>query len=304
MSEVGGIGMELYFRMLRLFGYCFAFMSVVTSPIAVFSWNGNFVPDTGNFFAKTTVGNLGLIRNDLYQPLRHVVVKCQAVELTKLTPLFGWLDMCSLLIFMGFMAYLRFKVIPKAHHESEQVSITTADFGVEIDFLPRTLKNAEDHKRYKELLKEHLETQITAVRTKEAKGGCCKRARQGPDLPAVQVHEISLIRDYNKRLKSIKRRAECVRQKEIYEYIGDPLRAEKCEKEIAKKNAKLAESFDKDEDELPVIRAYAIIDLPHDVDGLKVWYRFGNAKLTRSANVVVYASRGALCVCAVRLNQP
>ena len=59
LNEIGGLGIELYFKLLQALGFCFCYMSAFIMPLMVFSWNGNFAVDTASSFGKTTAGNLG-----------------------------------------------------------------------------------------------------------------------------------------------------------------------------------------------------------------------------------------------------
>lgn len=61
LGEIYGPGIELYFRLLRGLSICFAYMAACHLPLAVFSWHGNFLPDTGSRITRSTVGNIGTL---------------------------------------------------------------------------------------------------------------------------------------------------------------------------------------------------------------------------------------------------
>mmetsp|Transcript_36402 Transcript_36402/g.108172 ORF Transcript_36402/g.108172 Transcript_36402/m.108172 type:complete len:972 (-) Transcript_36402:31-2946(-) len=270
---IGGPGLELYFRLLKNLGFCFVFMAAITSPMPAFSQYGNFVPDNGQNLTLTTVGNLGAVTSTgLFPGDRYVIVGCQGMALRSLTQIFGWLDFFSICTFVAFVAYFRFHALPKADIESEAATITAKEFAVEIDKLPRTIK---DHGEYSRLLKEHLENRMQVLRN-QSKG-------PKPQAPN-KVCEVMLVRDYGGKLGDIKSRLELQQKLAVQNYAKQ--HGAKNDKKIEKMDKRLAKITDRlgkklDEATLDVIRAYAIVNTPSDADNLINDYRFGSYSLFR-----------------------
>lgn len=260
LNEVGGLGVELYFRLLQALGFCFCYMSVFIMPLMVFSWNGNFAVDIGGSFAKTTAANLGnLVEvSGVAQEARLAIIGCQGVLVTKLTEWFGWLDWVTMVIFTFFVVYFRFVTVPKVTAEMDEHCVTVSDFAVEIDGLPERI---DDHKNYEELLRAHLEERIGSSTS-----------------PAVR--ELSIIRDFDQRLGSVKRRLNLMFEKSVAEYKGDVKSQASLQKKIDVITAKLAKNVGP-EDELSVVRAYAILNSEADVRQLRFQYRFANYAICR-----------------------
>eukprot|EP00928_Gymnodinium_smaydae_P001010 TRINITY_DN10378_c0_g2_i1.p1 TRINITY_DN10378_c0_g2~~TRINITY_DN10378_c0_g2_i1.p1 ORF type:complete len:940 (-),score=180.77 TRINITY_DN10378_c0_g2_i1:179-2998(-) len=277
MTEVGGVGTELYFRLLLTLGMSFTVMSIVTSPTLIYSLLGNFVPDTGSPLAKTTVGNLGriLVGGTGDQSSRYIIVGCQGMDIKNLTRWFGYLDSCALLIFAAFIVHFRFRILPVLARTAEEEAVTVADFALEIEGLPRKV---DDQARYEDLLREHLQSRIEQTRANAEKGGCCSKRRK-LNLPNVEVHEVTLVRDFSKRLGRVKDRAMLMQQKKIAEFKQDTDGAAKVQAKIDK----LSKTLEKveDEEQLPVVRAYAIVNCMQDAQALEVQYRFANFFLFR-----------------------
>eukprot|EP00928_Gymnodinium_smaydae_P012888 TRINITY_DN14707_c0_g1_i1.p1 TRINITY_DN14707_c0_g1~~TRINITY_DN14707_c0_g1_i1.p1 ORF type:complete len:983 (-),score=244.75 TRINITY_DN14707_c0_g1_i1:166-3114(-) len=281
MSDVGGVGMELYFRLLFSLGYAFAFMSIVTAPILVFSWNGNFLPDTGSALAKSTVGNMGMVAlGGLDQTRRLVIIGCQGIPLIDLTPYFGYLDVASVIIFMVFVCWFRFKLVPKFAKSAQDEALTVADFCLEVEGLPREI---EGQLNYEDQLRKHFEIVLATVREAERRGGCCKRAKDDSHLPPASVQEVTLVRDWSRRLCDIKDRAKMMQQKKIAEFKKDEKTTERLTTRIAKKDEALGKKL-KPEQELPVVRAFVTLNTPHDVKSVLMYYRFSNYFLLKLCN--------------------
>eukprot|EP00927_Polykrikos_kofoidii_P017680 TRINITY_DN18074_c0_g2_i2.p1 TRINITY_DN18074_c0_g2~~TRINITY_DN18074_c0_g2_i2.p1 ORF type:complete len:978 (-),score=164.34 TRINITY_DN18074_c0_g2_i2:85-3018(-) len=278
MSEIGGSSVELYFRLLVAMGFCFTYMSIVTSPLAMFSWNGNFLPDAGSAFAKTTVGNLGWIAGaGVPQEQRLIIIGCQGIDIKEMTAIFGKLDIVALVIYLLTIFYFRWVMVPRAMSENNDEVQTVGDFSVQIDHLPNIIP---DQGNYAMWLTKHLEERLEAVREADSAGGCCKRRRDLSALPVPKVKELTLVRDYGKRLGSIKERARLLQAKEVAQFKNATKKVARIAKKLDKIKEYLQESL-QPEAELPVLRAYAILSTLYDVGSLLTAYRFSHFALFR-----------------------
>mmetsp|Transcript_59663 Transcript_59663/g.141967 ORF Transcript_59663/g.141967 Transcript_59663/m.141967 type:complete len:934 (+) Transcript_59663:112-2913(+) len=273
LRKVGGTGLDLYFIMLRHLGYVFCYMSIFSAPIIVFSYHGNFLPDIGSALARTTIGNLGYItKGGVEQEYRQVILGCQSKPLSDLTPIFGWLDFVALVIFAGFAIWLRFWCVPRAILKSDDQMTTVADFAVAVDCLPRKIS---DHPNYQEQLKTYIEEEV----------GKAREVMAGKNLPvpkaANKVQEVILVRNYNQRLASVKELAEMKKAKAIADYKGASASVQtgpccccktSLEQAIADKETELGDILD--ENELPVLRAFVILNTPQDAQALLQRFRF------------------------------
>lgn len=276
VGMIGGPGLELYFRLLQRLGIALLCMSVLTLPIVAFSSLGNFAPETGNFMVRTTIGNLGWIAQaGLPQEERWILVGCQGVDIREYTKIFGWLDVVSTAVFLVIVAYFRFVTIPILKKETQEENLTVADFGLLIDKLPRVIEGqASYEEKLKRLLEERMKAHRDTIKNQQWRKGNSVRLRD------PQVHEIALVRDYNGRLSQVKSRAELMLKRDIEAYKGNTAKVEKLDAKIKKKSAFLAKKIDKEE-ELPVVRAYAILDTPFDAEAVRVQYSFSRFAILR-----------------------
>ena len=102
--------------------------------------------------------------------------------MTSLTAVFGWLDLLTMCVFVSFICYFRFITIAKAQALEAEHKVSVSDFAVEIEGLPRKIK---DHARYEALLRSHLEERLAASNEVDVTSRIC---------------DISVVRDRNKRL--------------------------------------------------------------------------------------------------------
>lgn len=264
LCEVGGPGIVLYFMLVRNIGFCFFYMTLLVIPTIIFSYAGNFAPDTGNPMIKTTIGNLGVIAVGGYeQELRHVVIGCQAVRLTKLTQAFGWMDFLAVLTFICFVCHFTFRVIPRVQIQNDAEQVTPSDFAVEVDYIPPTIENQT---QYESLIKAHFE--------KLSMKGVFKKGRK------LKVCEVSLVRNYDKRLGSLKERAILLHEKQISDYLNETRRVAKLEKKIDKATTKLGSAL-RPEEELPVVRAHVTFSTTREARAALHHYRFATFWLFR-----------------------
>jgi len=263
----GGIGTELYFRLLRSLGFCFCFMAAITAPLVAFNTQGNFAPDSGNDLVKTTVGNIGtvFVNSTLVPSQRYVIVKCQAIAVSALTQYFGALDVVATGLFLAFMCYVRFWQIPTCESEDNEKNTTPQDFTVRVDYLPRKL--SEGHADYEKTLETFIQERVQDARK--------KRDGSAP----VKVHEVTLVRDYDQKFSAVLKYSKLKEQREIAEFKKDAKTVEKLTPKIGKLQEKLSAEL-KVED-LAVIRAYVILDTEQDVEDLLNSYRMWNFALLR-----------------------
>lgn len=280
MSEVGGIGMELYFRLLRVLGLCFAYKTIFSMPVLVFAVQGDFVPDFGNRFAMTTIGNLGNLAQGIQQADRLVVVGCQGQELSKLTPYFGWLDFIGTLMFTCYIIYFRFRVLPRMAKVDDAENITCRDFAVMIENLPPEIP---EQKTYEQQLADFLLGRLREFRAMDKQSKRVSVSRSDPE-----ICEIELVRDYEEKLSHVKYYNELVEQKRIGEEKGEEVMMSKylcCGKRPIQYFIDAQEAFLKKElkppEELPVVRAYVILHVPADRERLITHYRFSRYFFTR-----------------------
>eukprot|EP00931_Biecheleriopsis_adriatica_P083813 TRINITY_DN5750_c0_g1_i1.p1 TRINITY_DN5750_c0_g1~~TRINITY_DN5750_c0_g1_i1.p1 ORF type:complete len:950 (+),score=173.43 TRINITY_DN5750_c0_g1_i1:52-2901(+) len=270
ISKTGGSGTELYFRSLRNLGFIFAYKSALTLPTWAFCLLGNFAPDTGQFLLRGTISNLGrFVPTSLLDPTRRLIsIGCEGALLEDITPFFAWLDFAGTLLFLVYVVWMRFVRIPNAAATDNREQVSVADFAVAIDCLPETI---EDHRKYAELLEAHIVRRIKAVRA------CQKK----PCDKDVSVRELTLVRDYKGRLDSLIARAQLAQNIEIQQAHGKEKKVEKLSEKLGRLDEKLSVSVAPEED-LPVLRAFAILNAPSDVVGLLHDYRFADYRLFRA----------------------
>jgi hypothetical protein len=280
ISEVGGIGIELYFRLLRSMGLCFAYLTVFSLPSLLFSNHGNFVPDSGStaFLAKLSIGNLGQMASaGVSQVDRLVIVGCQGMPLAEITKYFGWLDFFGVVFYMLFVAWYNFKFIPEAAQKNDDDNITCADFAVEVSRLPPRIA---DHENYEAALAQHILGVLADARQKD---------RHKKTVSEPKVCEVALVRDFGQRMETIQKQAERNKKLEIQKAYGKEPSSKKfilcgkktlLQEKIDKANEKLAQKVES-ENELKVLRAYVLLNSADDRGRLLNEYRFANYALGR-----------------------
>lgn len=301
IHEIGGVGTELYFRLLRGLGICFIYMAAVTGGSASFNLVSNFVPDNGQYLAKSTVGNVGAAPvSDMLAPDHRFLILqydggCQGTAVSRITAIMGWLDFSSTLIFLGFVVLYRFYLIPEVAKQNDANQVTVRDYAVEIDCLPAVYKGMEEkdekgRNKYEVELSELLCARVAEMRQKEQRGKA--NVEEGP---APKVKELTLVRNFNGRLHSVVAAARMKEEKAIAEYIRDEKKKLNLDKEVKKLNKQLDKlsrkitKLDKHLDKKlkpieasPVVRAFAIMSCMQDKERLLVDYRFSQFFLLRS----------------------
>lgn len=281
MSEVGGIGIELYFRLLRILGVCFAVKTIFSLPVLAMSVHGTFVPQLGTMLSRTTVGNLGnlqyLAEGGSGAADRLVVLGCQGQTLRDITPIFGWLDFSGTLVFTIIVLYFRFRFLPRAAKKDDAENITCRDFAIEVDCLPRVIPEQQN---YEAQLAEHFLDLIKEARAYDKTG---KKMISDP-----RIAEVSLCRDFDEHLSVVKYRNELAEMKRIAEDKGEEAVMSTflccCKKPlqtlIDKQDAILNKAL-KSPEQLPVLRAFLIINTPDDASRILTMYRFSKYNLLR-----------------------
>ena len=253
-SEIGGSGLEMYFKTLRSLGILFATMAALTFPTTAFCLQGTFAPDNGQILARASIGNLGLLADTkLLDPLLRVVrAGCDGAELSELTPIFAWLDLSCMIVLFLYLVRFRFIEIPRQAKLDDLESVSVQDFSVVIDNLPPRIEyQAED---YESLLKSHLEERMKALQGSSP-------GKPEPVAPAVA--DITLVRDFSGRLETLKARGRTLQSIDVAKASGKDKAIFKAERKLAKLDRRLQVHLAPDS-ELPVIRAYVILNRTTD----------------------------------------
>lgn len=269
INTVGGTGTELYFKLLTHLGFMFAYMAALTAPLCAFNTLSNFAPDTGQFLVKTTLGNLGqAVPTTILDPvLRIIRVGCQGAQMEELTPYFAWCDFLATIFFLSYILHFRFIQIPRSTEQDDRETVSVSDFAIVVDCLPGHIGNQRD---YEKLLAQLLESRVEALRAKQ----------KTPTAGAPEVQEVTLVRDYGGRLRDLKRRAELLLQIEIAKAYHNDKKVDKLTQKLEKLDTKLAAALPEEQD-LPVVRAFVILNSTRDVENLLFDYRFAEYSFLR-----------------------
>eukprot|EP00930_Biecheleria_cincta_P018437 TRINITY_DN14363_c0_g1_i2.p1 TRINITY_DN14363_c0_g1~~TRINITY_DN14363_c0_g1_i2.p1 ORF type:complete len:913 (-),score=124.97 TRINITY_DN14363_c0_g1_i2:440-3178(-) len=269
INTVGGTGTELYFKMLTHLGFMFAYMSALTAPLCAFNLLSNFAPDTGQFLVKTSLGNLGqAVPSTILDPvLRILRVGCQGALMEDLTPYFAWCDFLATIFFLGYILHFRFSQIPRSTEQDDRETISVSDFAIVVDCLPPKI---DDQRGYETLLAQLIESRVEALRARQ----------KTPTTVASEIQEVTLVRDYGGRLRQLKWRAELLLQIEIAKAYNNDRKVDKLTAKLEKLDTKLAAALPAEQD-LPVVRAFVILNSTRDVDNLLFDYRFAEYSLLR-----------------------
>jgi len=265
ISQIGGTGTELYFNTLRSLGIIFAIMAALTFPTTAFCLLGTFAPDNGQFLVRASIGNLGLLADtSILDPLHRIVrVGCDGAELSDLTSIFAWMDFASMVILFLYLLRHRMVEIPRRTAAEDMENVSVQDFSVVVEGLPARIDNQTDYAR---LLTEHLNERM-------------KTMHKGGEIEP-QVASMTLVRDFGGRLESIQDRARMLQNIEVLKAYGRTKAVERAEASLEKLDAKLKAQLAPDE-ELPVLRAYVILNRVADAESLLYDYRLANFKLFR-----------------------
>eukprot|EP00929_Paragymnodinium_shiwhaense_P123848 TRINITY_DN9822_c0_g1_i1.p1 TRINITY_DN9822_c0_g1~~TRINITY_DN9822_c0_g1_i1.p1 ORF type:complete len:1130 (+),score=290.71 TRINITY_DN9822_c0_g1_i1:77-3466(+) len=241
---VYGVGVELYFRLLKSMGSCFFLLLLVSLPGLIIYVQGNMVQDANQLYmwmGRLCVANLGYClvgdcRSEEEKESRCLTKDCQ-FEVRDVTEWIGLLDGVAILLFMVFYYWFSHWYLPKTVLRNDAKFVTPADYAVQVHGLPRRLK--EDHDQYEKKLKEHFMDVLRAA---------------GP-VEEDSVQEITIVRDYNGGVSRFMEKGQLVKQlvhaKEAarrHRASGNDKAAKKHEK-LEEKKSKRIESIDKRLDE-------------------------------------------------------
>eukprot|EP00927_Polykrikos_kofoidii_P035686 TRINITY_DN30232_c1_g1_i1.p1 TRINITY_DN30232_c1_g1~~TRINITY_DN30232_c1_g1_i1.p1 ORF type:complete len:1071 (-),score=130.00 TRINITY_DN30232_c1_g1_i1:162-3251(-) len=273
MRYVGGVGMELYFRLLVSLGLCFTVISLINLPALIFNSLGSFAPDAGSVGVRTTIGNLGhpAIAAGYPQDMRQVIVSCQAQDITKMTPVFAWLDFVSMFFLLALVAYFRLRTVTRLEHVVNTTTVTCSDFTLEIYDLPEMLEEGK-HEKYEQLLKEFVAETLSRLK--------------GEDIEVTRrsVREVTLAREYSQHLGTLRERAELRFRRTVAEQTGDAGKAAKYQKRIDDYTRYLEKTKDGAirEIERPVRRAFVTLHTTSDVHRFLEAFRYTQFTLLRA----------------------
>ncbi|CAK9058692.1 Pentatricopeptide repeat-containing protein At1g63080 [Durusdinium trenchii] len=267
MSRVGGTGTVLYFQTLRTMGYLFATMAAITFPTTAFCLLGTFAPDNGQILARTSIGNLGLyVDTKILDPLLRIVrVSCDGMQLSDLTAIFAWLDLIAVFMLFCYLLRFRFYEIPQRIESDDLNNVSVNDFAVMVEKLP---KRIDDQKNYEKELKAHLEGRMRAVQ------------HHGEKKPQPEVREITLVRDFNGRLDALQEQARLTQQISVQQAYEKEKKVAKLQEKKAKLDQKIEMQMPEESD-LPVLRAFVILNRVEDVHSLLYDYRLARFGLFR-----------------------
>jgi len=272
MRFIGGTGTELYFQLVRNLGFAFFFWAALALPSAAFAWHGDFAPDNGSPLTLTTIGNLGWsVRGGLRPEARYLIIGCQGLPVEVLTKYFAWLDTVGVCLFFAYVLWFHFRHIPEADGMEEDEMFTPKDFSVEVDCLPARLPEQEQV-QYEQELRDHLKRRLARMRKKHRDAVT--------DVIDRDICEITLVRDLQGRLGDITSRAELLRRRAIAVRRDEEKKVASLDKKIQKLSERLKRHLQAEE-ELPVTRAFVILNTPQDANYLLQDYRFAEYSLLR-----------------------
>ena len=158
-----GVGFQLYFDFLAKVAIILVVIGVISLPLLVFAYQGDFAGVSAGFFAKTTIGNIGVCGD--YGQLCPVVtsysgrllISGATTLLRTATPAFGGLASLSIALFALFSLYFYYIHLTKTVRRNDAKHITLSDYSVEVDYLPDRLSSPDAHANYEKLLKAHFE---------------------------------------------------------------------------------------------------------------------------------------------------
>ena len=165
IAEIGeyGVGMQLYFDFLKKISVVMFVMAILGTPLLAINYNGDFAGFTASFFAKTTIGNIGvcgqygeLCPGVTSYPYRSLMSGVGAM-VRRATPYLGSIAAISTATFGVFLLAFYYWLLPRMTRLHDERHLTPTDYAVEVDLLPKRLDTARVHLLYSELLKAHFE---------------------------------------------------------------------------------------------------------------------------------------------------
>jgi Calcium-dependent channel, 7TM region, putative phosphate len=296
-EEIGtyGVGIQLYFELLYYLGWCFLVMSVLNLPVMMISYFGDFAGTTASYFAKTTIGNIGICgtygelctsyEDIIYRSLWDITDTALPSYITShmqwilrdATMVFGILDGFSVLIILVLVIHFGRKIVKRVVKENDAEYVTAGDYAVQVKYLPKKLEEAApaagngteengtisyEHTDYAELLKAHINGLL------------------GPNA----VAEVTLVRDYQRSVAVFIEIGEIkaeIRELRAQKIDADEKKIKKLDKMIDKK----MKLFEKKKDALKsqrevldiekeIVTAYVILQTTEYRDKLIFDYRW------------------------------
>ena len=158
-----GVGFQLYFDFLAKIAMVLFGLGIISLPLLIFAYQGDFAGVSAGFFAKTTIGNIGICGD--YGQLCPVVssyadrllISGATTLLRTATPAFGGLASLCIALFAIFGMYFYYIHLTKVVRQHDAKHISLDDYSVEVDYLPHRLRIPQDHANYEQLLKAHFE---------------------------------------------------------------------------------------------------------------------------------------------------
>lgn len=288
IGSIGGPGLELYFRALKNMGLCFCYMTLTTAPLMIFNTLGNSHAEDGGLTpARIGIGNLGNRSfGNATEPSDVIMVGCEQVSLEKLTQAFALLDLVSVLLFLGTVLWFRFKIIPRIEEETDARHITPADFAVQLVGLPsKSCVDPDDEAHLKEFVEKLVaaQRQPFLVRTRGKARASTAEVQALVPSTAPQVCEVSLVRNLQGTLSTFLKRAETARQQTVAQDKGNHNLAKTLGKKIEMMTRKLAKVDGKSDADLPILRAYVLLDTAFDKEVLINTYAKSQYRLFRNS---------------------
>jgi hypothetical protein len=277
-SATGSVGLELYFRFLKGIGCTMFLMSLLLVPL-LYACLSSGVEGRGILsLASTTVANLG----NSSHPVSERTVKFVDFSesdgdanrpLAEVVPIFTFLDALGGLVMILFALIFRKVIMPYHVRAFDERNVTPADYALQVEGLPRQLK--EGHEEYENRLATHFANVLCYERTQAQKNG------EVSDCP-VMVSEVSLVRDFDGNLRTLKTKADLEDEIAKAEMEGKTDKVAKLKKKKAKVEEVLQKKgIAKEEDTLPVCRGFVVVGSPFDKSLLLNAYRFGRFSLLR-----------------------
>eukprot|EP00928_Gymnodinium_smaydae_P011537 TRINITY_DN14246_c0_g1_i1.p1 TRINITY_DN14246_c0_g1~~TRINITY_DN14246_c0_g1_i1.p1 ORF type:complete len:987 (-),score=213.50 TRINITY_DN14246_c0_g1_i1:257-3217(-) len=267
MRQIGGLGMELYFVLLIILGICFAMMTALSLPLMLINAAGDFAPDAGPSYIRTTLGNLGNIAESEFfrQELRKLIVGCEFRELRSMTKYFSWADFCCMICFTCFVVYFR-SVSCTAYRVLGGASIVSpSDYAVEINGLPEKIDN---HATYEKQFAAFIADALGVDNSSDEAINAC-------------VKEVALARSYGGHLDTLKTRAHLRFKRNVAVAGGKEAALAKLDEQIQKLTDLLPADQEFREEDLPVTRAYVVLDTTEYVESLLEKFKYTNKSFTR-----------------------
>jgi len=253
-----GVGIQLYFEMLKMMGVLYLTCFLITFPTLVMCLMGNYMaenPETKDLAApmltKTMISNLGYWscpggEEDCELPLRIdrglTGVGEDALRVRDATFYMGMLDSIASILVLLFCLFFLHVWIPKRVQKHDESNVTAADFAIDVFNLPKIIggeTKSDVHKAYEKELSDHFKNVIQ----KHGKKADAARA----DDP---VHEVALQREYDGHVESFiqiahlrNMQTNLEAKQRIAEYHEKPEEAENYRKQAAE-TAQKVQDFD------------------------------------------------------------